>query len=121
MIDHVFLASFDLTHDILALKEKMGCSTSRNLFRSTLLAQEALPLANANLENARKTQDQKRALKYCDEARTTLRRIDISASTTDQSQLDQIITAYREHGRVLENLGFSEKAKKSNSEADKLR
>lgn len=89
-------------------------------YRSILSAQEALVLANANLENARQEPDRDRALKFRDEAETALRRIDTSAGTTDQSKLDQIIVAFREHGRVLDVWKVSEKALKSYNKADKL-
>ena len=88
--------------------------------RSNLLAQEALISVNAILENARKAQDRRRALKYCNEAETALKRIDISAVTTDQSALEQIIVAFREHGRVLETWNQSEKALKSYIKAKEL-
>ena len=80
-------------------------------------AQEALIFANANLESARITQDRKQALKYCKAAKKELGKIKASASLT---YLDQIIAAYREHGAVLEKLGFSDKATRSNNKADKL-
>ncbi|KAF9349468.1 hypothetical protein BGX26_012239 [Mortierella sp. AD094] len=90
-------------------------------YRSILSVQEALVLANANLDNARNTEDRERALKFCHEAKKALRRIDVSASMTDRIELDQIIAAYRQLGRMLEGLGFSEKALKSYNLADKLR
>lgn len=77
-------------------------------------------LTSANLENARNTRNQEQALKFCHEAKKALRRIDVSASMADRNELDRIIAAYHEHGRVLEDLGHSEKALKSYNEADKL-
>ncbi|KAG0311317.1 hypothetical protein BGZ99_010266, partial [Dissophora globulifera] len=88
--------------------------------RSNLLAKEALVSAKASLENARSAQGRDRALKYCKKAKTALRRIDISAVTTDQSALEQIIVAFREHGRVLVALNESKKAQKSFNKAKEL-
>ncbi|KAI1295073.1 hypothetical protein EDD11_008032 [Mortierella claussenii] len=89
-------------------------------YRSVLLAEEALPVANANLDNARKAQSRERAVKFCNEVETALRRIDFSAVTTDQSQLEQIIVAFREHGRVLERWNLDDKAQKSYNKAKSL-
>ncbi|KAG0292250.1 WD repeat-containing protein 38, partial [Dissophora globulifera] len=68
-------------------------------FRRSRPAQDALVLANANLEIARGTQDREKALKHCKIAKKELARIDISASTV---YLDQIGAAYREYGEVMD-------------------
>ncbi|KAI1320807.1 hypothetical protein EDD11_009764 [Mortierella claussenii] len=88
--------------------------------KSTLSAEEALTIANAHLENARKAQNRERVLKFCLGADTALRRIDYSAVTTNQSDLDQIIVAFREQGRILEVWNLSDKALKSYNKAKKL-
>ncbi|KAG0309998.1 hypothetical protein BGZ99_000736, partial [Dissophora globulifera] len=84
----------------------------------TLPAQEALARANKNLESARNTQDQQRALKICKDAKSALDRINIPASIAD---INHIIAAYREHGRVLKNLGRDNEALVSYNKADELR
>ncbi|KAI1318889.1 hypothetical protein EDD11_005523 [Mortierella claussenii] len=89
-------------------------------YRSVLLAEEALPIANVHLDNARKAQSQERAVKFCNEVDTALRRIDFSAVTTDESQLEQIIVGFREHGKVLERWDLSDKAQRSYNKAKKL-
>ncbi|KAI1313855.1 hypothetical protein EDD11_002456 [Mortierella claussenii] len=89
-------------------------------YRSTLLAEGALPVAIVHLDNARKAQSRERAVKFCSEVDTALRRIDFSAVTTDQSQLEQIIVAFREHGRVLESWNLADKALRSYNTAKKL-
>ncbi|KAG0300300.1 hypothetical protein BGZ98_009300, partial [Dissophora globulifera] len=87
------------------------------LFQRSLPAQEALVLSNANLRIASSTEDRKQALKYCKAAKKDLERIKVTESS---AYLDQIIAAYREHGEVLERLGFSSEAMISYSMADKL-
>ncbi|KAG0323621.1 hypothetical protein BGZ99_002676 [Dissophora globulifera] len=86
-------------------------------FRSSRPAKDALELANVNLKIARSTQDRKQALKYCKIAKKELERIDVSGSSM---HLDQIIAAYREHGGIMDKLGFNDKAIKSYRMADKL-
>ncbi|KAI1290652.1 hypothetical protein EDD11_009126, partial [Mortierella claussenii] len=95
-------------------------STMPLWYRSTLLAEEALPTANTSLDIARKAQSRERAIKFCNDADTALRRIDTSAVTTDQTQLEQIIIAFREHGRVLEKWKLNDKAQRSYNKAKKL-
>lgn len=87
-------------------------------YRSVLTAQEAVASANSMLENARNTQDKNQALKFCGDAETQLKRVDIKA--TEQTMLGQIVATYREHGIVLERWGYSDKALKSNDKASRL-
>ena len=87
-------------------------------YKRTLLAEEALKRANTCLQQAHEVQDRQQAQKQCDEAMKELERIDESKSLKD---LDRIITVYREHGKLLEKLGLSDKARFSYGKADELR
>ncbi|KAG0307764.1 hypothetical protein BGZ98_009836 [Dissophora globulifera] len=87
------------------------------LFRRSRPAQDALEFANVNLKFARNAQDGKQILKYCKAAKKELEKIKVSESLI---YLDQIIAAYREHGGVLEKLGFSSDAAISYNMANNL-
>ncbi|KAG0307113.1 hypothetical protein BGZ99_001578, partial [Dissophora globulifera] len=87
------------------------------LFRRSRPAQDALVLANANIEIARNTLDKNYALKCCKAAEKELEKINVSESV---AYLDQIIAAYRAHGGALEKLGSRDKAKRSYNKAYEL-
>ncbi|GJJ68678.1 hypothetical protein EMPS_01024 [Entomortierella parvispora] len=86
-------------------------------YKWSLPAQDALKRAKKDLEKARNAQDKRKALRFCDDAKEALGRINISANIND---LSQIVSAYREHGRVLETLGHDAKARVSYGKADEL-
>ena len=86
----------------------------------SLPCQTGLSRATTHLENARNSKDQERAKKYCDQARESLERIKI-IKTASPSDLDQIISKYREHGTVLDRWQFGDEAKYSYSKANELR
>ncbi|KAG0310642.1 hypothetical protein BGZ99_000255, partial [Dissophora globulifera] len=76
------------------------------LFRHSPPVQEALLLANANIDSAHITQDRKQALEYCKVAEEELEKIKDAVGST---HLDQVIAAYRELGGLLDKLGASDK------------
>ena len=85
-----------------------------------LPCQTGLNRATTYLENARHSKDQERAKKYCDKAKESLERIQI-IKTNSPSDLDQIISKYREHGAVLDKWQLRDEAKISYSKANELR
>ncbi|KAI1298869.1 hypothetical protein EDD11_006740 [Mortierella claussenii] len=89
-------------------------------YRSNYLAEEALSIAKVHLDNASKAKSPKQAVMFCKKAKRALRRINFSAVTTDQAQLEQIIVAFREHGRALEKWNLNDKAQRSYNKARKL-
>ncbi|KAG0019044.1 hypothetical protein BGZ80_006381 [Entomortierella chlamydospora] len=97
----------------------------RNPFSSPtsgLSLNDALEIANRHLENARKENDPEKALRLIRNAKSVIKdaeRIFTAARVGNQNQDDGIANAYFEHGRVLEELGYHNKAQKSRSKAEK--
>ncbi|UAW64649.2 pentapeptide repeat-containing protein [Mycoavidus sp. HKI] len=94
--------------------------------RSALSPQKTLDLANCYLENARKAKDLEIALVLCDDAEASLsqmkralRKAHTPETLADQTLRTKIGTVYFEHGKVLENLGHSDKAQVSYKKAEK--
>jgi len=88
-------------------------------FKRSLPAQEALARAKKHLEKAGKTQDNRKVLKLCVDAKEALERVDVvSTSIKDRNE---IVSMYREQGRVLKTFGFDAEAKVSNDKAEQLR
>lgn len=87
-------------------------------YKRSLPTQEAIGRANKYLEQARCAKDERKALALCGDAKDALGRIDVSTIIKDR---EQIMSAYREHGKFLQTLGFEAKAKTSFSKADELR
>ncbi|GJJ70075.1 hypothetical protein EMPS_02424 [Entomortierella parvispora] len=85
--------------------------------KRSLPPQEAVGRANKYLEKARGTQNKQKGFGYCSDAKKTLERIDTSISVKDRLQ---VVSVYREHGRILETLGFVAEAKVSYGKADEL-
>ena len=79
----------------------------------------ALDRATASLKDARNAKDQRHALKFCNQAKESLKRIHISSASP--LDLNHIIAKYREHGAVLEKWGFSTEAQHSYSKVEELR
>ncbi|KAG0008134.1 hypothetical protein BGZ80_003822, partial [Entomortierella chlamydospora] len=96
----------------------------RNLFPSRtidLSLEEALELANKRLELARKD-DTTNALGLLNSAKLLLKDAEhtfASKRINDPALSEGIANAYHEHGRLLDDLGHHDKAKKSHSKAEK--
>ncbi|CAO3568622.1 unnamed protein product [Mortierella alpina] len=86
-------------------------------YKRPLSSEVALGRANTHLENAKKTKDRRRAQKLCDDAKEALERVDISKSIKDHAH---IVTAFRQHGNLLEKLGLPDEAQLSYRKADGL-
>ncbi|KAF9399630.1 hypothetical protein BGX21_005907 [Mortierella sp. AD011] len=97
----------------------------RNLFSSPtsdLTLEDALELANEHLGYARKEKSPAKALELTNNAKSLLKdaeHIFASKKVKDPSLSKGIANAYHEHGRLLDDLGHHDKAKKSHSKAEK--
>ncbi|KAF9352578.1 hypothetical protein BGX26_009639 [Mortierella sp. AD094] len=97
----------------------------RNPFSSPtngLSLEDALELANKYLENARKENNPAKALQLIRNAKSMIKdaeRIFAATRVGDPNQDDGIANAYFEHGRLLDDLGYHNKAQKSQSKAEK--
>ncbi|KAG0042929.1 hypothetical protein BGZ83_012019, partial [Gryganskiella cystojenkinii] len=87
-------------------------------YSRNLPPQTALVRATTYLENARNSKDRHRAKKYCDQAKDSLERIEIKA--TSPLDLNQLIAKYRELGAVFEKWEYGDKARLSHSKANEL-
>ncbi|KAI8595916.1 hypothetical protein EDD21DRAFT_408766 [Dissophora ornata] len=99
-------------------------SSSRDL----LSPHTALEVASIHLENARQAKNPELALTLCNEAEAALSRIKRAAkkalisppfSVEDQTLRVGIATAYFEHGKLVESLGYRTKAQASHKKAQK--
>ncbi|KAG0015930.1 hypothetical protein BGZ80_009541, partial [Entomortierella chlamydospora] len=96
----------------------------RNPFSSRtsgLSLEDALELANKHIGNARKERDPAKALELANNAKSLLKdaeHIFTSKKVRDPSLSEDIANAYGEHGRLLDDLGYHDKAKKSHSKAE---
>ncbi|KAF9342621.1 hypothetical protein BGX26_007178, partial [Mortierella sp. AD094] len=89
---------------------------------SNLSLEEALELANKHLELARKEGDTARALEISSDAKSLMKdaeKIFASKKVKDPALGKGIANAYHEHGRLLDDLGCHDKAKKSHGKAEK--
>ncbi|KAF9997454.1 hypothetical protein BGZ80_007007, partial [Entomortierella chlamydospora] len=89
----------------------------RNLFpsrTSKLSLEEALELANKRLELARKEHDSAKVLELSNGAKSLME----DAEKIFASKKVSIANAYHEHGRLLDDLGYHDKAKKSHGKAE---
>ncbi|KAG0020582.1 hypothetical protein BGZ80_003953 [Entomortierella chlamydospora] len=98
----------------------------RRLFSSTsssLSLDDALKLANEQLQNARDAKNKPpEALEYSDNAKSNIKkaeRIFAANRAGSASQDDGIASAYHEHATLLDALGYNDKAQKSHSRAEK--
>ncbi|KAG0017767.1 hypothetical protein BGZ80_007935, partial [Entomortierella chlamydospora] len=97
----------------------------RNLFSSRtsgLSFEEALELANKRLELVCKEDVAEKALGLCNDAKLLLKDAEKNFSSKkvkDPALGEGIANTYHEHGRLLDELGFHDKARKSHSKAEK--
>ncbi|KAF8981881.1 hypothetical protein BGZ46_002173 [Entomortierella lignicola] len=99
----------------------------RSIFSSSqnnLSARGVLGTANGLLENARKTKDNHtEVLSLCNDAKSKLKDVEtILASNRlhDQGLENDIVNAYHEHAKLLDDLGYHEKAQESHNIAQEL-
>ncbi|KAF9352196.1 hypothetical protein BGX26_009934, partial [Mortierella sp. AD094] len=91
--------------------------------KSRLSLDDALGLANEALENARKAKTKPAmALQLCNDAKSRIKDAENIITTKkdrDPALSDRIANAYHEHGKLLDELGYRDKALKSHSKAEK--
>ncbi|KAG0005264.1 hypothetical protein BGZ80_005467, partial [Entomortierella chlamydospora] len=86
-----------------------------------LSLEDALELANEYLGNARKESDTAKALELTSDAKSLLKeaeKIFASKKVKDPALGESIANTYHKHGKLLEELGYHDKAKKSHSKAE---
>ncbi|KAF9165481.1 hypothetical protein BGX20_000598 [Mortierella sp. AD010] len=86
------------------------------------LPEEALELVNKRLELARKEDNSAKRLEHINSAKSRLKdaeNVFTSAEVKDLALSEGIANAYHEHGTLLDDLGYHDKAKKSHSKAEK--
>ncbi|KAF9348407.1 hypothetical protein BGX26_000178 [Mortierella sp. AD094] len=91
--------------------------------RSDLSLEDALDLANEQLDDARKAKNKPtKALSLCNDAKSKIKdaeKIFLAKKTGGLTLHEGIASAYHEHAQLLDDLGYHDKAKKSHSRAEK--
>ncbi|KAF9437908.1 hypothetical protein BGZ76_010619 [Entomortierella beljakovae] len=87
---------------------------------SGLSLHDALELANEHLENAQKTNNPTKALHFCSNAKDMIKDAERVYSEVDHpGQNVGIAEAYSRHAKLLEDLGYRDKAQRSHRKAEK--